>query len=500
MVSYIDQVERKKEADSMFEYINVGKRILKLLNNNGYEAYFVGESVRNSLLEKNISRVDITTNATIDSIKKLFVDCIIEDINEEMIILYFNNYSFYVNTFYHITNGETILYDKHYSKNLIEDLYCRDFTINAVAMSHSGKVSDPLNGHKDIITRRIRHIGKGKKRFSENPELMIKAFALMSELNYSLSIKTEREIKRRRKKLFDCDIDLYIDYLKNIFEGPYSKKAIRMMNKLNLDLALPIFKNSLRFLDNYRKQVTFQEVLLISFLLNGTIDKKYEKYIEDIDKFNKVYTVAILNKKCKYDDITLFNHGLDICLEANKINTILRRSKKRTRKIKKSWENLKIKTPNDLMFNEVDLKRIISPNDYAMIDDILMDASAAVLSGEIQNTFSDVESVVVNLLKQNNIKYNLNGYKDFELIIEEEPKIEEKKETDLDIINKYLINNQINTEEEKTAEELVDIDTDYLEESKKIQELMKKDKRFESEIKKFMANYIDENKEEGDDE
>ena len=78
------------------------------------------------------------------------------------------------------------------------------------------------------------------------------------------------------------------------------------------------------------------DVKKVSTFLNGvnylTINLVIEEGIEDIDKFNKVYTVAILNKKCKYDDITLFNHGLDICLEANKINTILRRSKKRTTK------------------------------------------------------------------------------------------------------------------------------------------------------------------------
>ncbi len=500
MLLYINQVERKKEANSMFEYINVGKRILKILNNNGYEAYFVGESVRNSLLEKTINKVDITTNASIDSIKKLFLDCIIEDINEYLILLCFGNYNFYVNTFYHITNKEVLFYDKHYSKNLIEDLFCRDFTINAVAMSHSGKVSDPLNGHADIIKKRIRHIGNGKKRFSENPELMIKAFALMSELNYNLANKTKREINKRRKKILDCDVDLYIEYLKNVFEGQYAKKAIRMMNKVNLDLVLPVFKNTLRFLDNHRKSLSFQEVLLISFLLNGTFDKRYEKYIEDVDTFNKVYIVALLNKKCNYDDITLFSYGLDICLEANRMNTILRRSRKKTRKIKKSWENLKIKTPNDLLFNEVDIKRIISPKDYFIIEDILMDASVAVLSGEIKNTFTEIQSVVVKLLIQNNIEYNLNGFIKCDVQEENEVKKVERHESDLDIINQYLINNQKNNTEEESINELVDVDLKYLEESKKIQELMKNDKKFASEFKKFMANYIEDEKKEGDDE
>ena len=486
----------------MFDYLNVGKRILKSLNNNGYEAYFVGESVRNSLLEKKINRVDITTNATIDAIKKMFNDCVIDEINEKLIKLYYNNYCYYVNSFYHITNNEAVPQNKHYSRNLTEDLFCRDFTINAIAMSHSGKISDPLNGHLDIKNKRIRHIGKAKKRFSQNPALMIKAFALMSEMNYKLAIKTKTEICKRRKKLLDYDIDLYIIYLRKVFEGPYARKAIRMMNQLNYDLVLQTFKNSLRFLESYKKPLTFEDVLLITFLLNGAIDDKYEKYITDYERFNKIYNVASQNKKSSYDDITLFNYGLDICLEANRINAILKRSRKRQRRIKKRWDSLKLKTPNDLMFNEVDLKRIIHPKYYFMIDDILIDASIAVLSGEIKNTFTDVQTVVINLLNQNNVQYKLNGF----TTIEEEPEEiletkEEKKESDLDVINQYLNKTQISQmQNENQADDLVNIDFSSIENNNKIKELMMKDKNFEKEFKKFISNYIEEDKKEGDDE
>ena len=58
----------------MDDSINIGKRILKTLNNNGFEAYFVGEAVRNFILKKKIVRVDITTNANIMSVKKLFME------------------------------------------------------------------------------------------------------------------------------------------------------------------------------------------------------------------------------------------------------------------------------------------------------------------------------------------------------------------------------------------------------------------------------------------
>jgi hypothetical protein len=137
-----------------------------------------------------------------------------------------------------------------------------------------------------------------------------------------------------------------------------------------------------------------------------------------------------------------------------------------------------------------------------MIDDILIDASIAVLSGEIKNTFTDVQTVVINLLNQNNVQYKLNGF----TTIEEEPEEiletkEEKKESDLDVINQYLNKTQISQmQNENQADDLVNIDFSSIENNNKIKELMMKDKNFEKEFKKFISNYIEEDKKEGDDE
>ena len=38
----------------MDDYINIGKKVLKMINNNGFEAYFVGEAVRNFILKREI--------------------------------------------------------------------------------------------------------------------------------------------------------------------------------------------------------------------------------------------------------------------------------------------------------------------------------------------------------------------------------------------------------------------------------------------------------------
>ncbi len=46
--------------------------LLEKIENEGFEAYFVGGSVRDHLLKREISDVDIATSATPDEIKQIF--------------------------------------------------------------------------------------------------------------------------------------------------------------------------------------------------------------------------------------------------------------------------------------------------------------------------------------------------------------------------------------------------------------------------------------------
>ena len=489
----------------MSEYINVGKKILKTLNNNGYEAYFVGESVRNSILKKAITRVDITTNATLAALHKLFDSSCLE-VSQGTKILKSENYLFYIYTF-KTGDSSNIISAKHYSKNLLEDLSNRDFTINAIAMSYSGKLTDAYNGYQDIIKKRIKHIGKAKIKFKEHPEWIIKSFALMSELGYSLSRKTKREINRRKKYLVSFDVDNYIDDFIKVFNGVNARKAILMMNKTNVDTVLPVFKKVLRLLGSHYKKVGFQDALLIAFLLNGEIDESYNKYIDDYNYFIKLYNLCSQNKTSNYDEITLFTYGLELCLKANVINNILRRCPIKEKKIRKKWKSLRIKTVDDLLFNRLDVERIIHPKDYYVIDDILVDVSVAVIAGEIKNTVTDIQSMVINLLNQNNIRYSFDGshIMKYEEIIKEQNNNSDKKTEDLDIINKHLINQQKRSHEDPNdvfekdnqnkkvtiENELTSINLDFINENEKIKELLKNDKEFEKKLKNFISQYIE---------
>lgn len=516
----------------MDEYISVGKKVLKVLLNNGYEAYFIGEAVRNSILKKNTDIVNIITNADNENIKRVFDGYNYEQHNYNCIKVEYENYEFFIQTFN--TNEykeKNAIFNKHYSRSLLDDLATRDFTINAIAMGYNGKIIDAFDGYNDIHKRRIKHIGNAKIKFKKNPELMIKAISLMSELNYKLANKTKRAINRRKKDLLLCDISLYMADFQKIFNAQYSKKAILMLNKTNLDIVLPLFKKPIRILGSKYHKVNFEEVLLMAFILDGGIDKRYCEYVKDYDTFIKIFDLACNNKTGVYDNVTLYTNGLEVCLEANYVNYLLGRSRKKTRKIKKLWNQLQIKNINDLFFIEKDFKKIINEKDYYIIPDILNEVAIAIDMGEINNTFEDIKEMVISLLAKNNILYYVNGnYTNEEINAKNYQKsdtVEKGYEINNDFeeqdsgnivlenTNDYTTNQRLQYLEQKILEQsqlikeqeqkiqavkkikidqdikdVTDKSIDLIKDNDQLKDKIKDDEDFKDQLQKFISNYI----------
>lgn len=410
----------------MDDYINIGKKVLKMINNNGFEAYFVGEAVRNFILKREINHVEIVTNANIVAVKKIFVDCVSIDIDNFAIKLTYGGKEFYISSYVTLSKvGRKFTNTKVNAKNINEDLLNRDFTISAIAMTHSGRIIDPFNGYKHLQQKKIRYVGNGKVKFLLNPSLIIKAFSLMSELDFNFSLKTKRLILKRKKYLCEKHIIENIEEFKKIFSGQSAKKAIGMMNATNVDMVLPTFKKAIRLLGSNYKTVSFQDFLMMSFILNGKIEKEYISYIDNYENFVAVYDLVIENRKNKFDKITLFKYGVDICLEANRIKKALRYRSSSSKKISRVYKNLRIKSQDDLVFNALDIQKIISPKDYRMVDEILIKVAFAVVNKEIKNTVKDIRKKVVEILIEEKIPYNLEGFKDSQLSVNGSDQTEE---------------------------------------------------------------------------
>ena len=83
----------------MMELLTVGQKVLKTLNEAGYEAYFVGGMVRDQLLGRPIYDIDITTSAKPDVVMSLFEKTIATGLAHGTVTVVIDRFPIEVTTF-----------------------------------------------------------------------------------------------------------------------------------------------------------------------------------------------------------------------------------------------------------------------------------------------------------------------------------------------------------------------------------------------------------------
>ncbi|RLC37189.1 hypothetical protein DRH27_04110, partial [Candidatus Falkowbacteria bacterium] len=190
------------------EYI---KKITDKLEKECFEAFIVGGSVRDLIMDKIPKDWDITTSAKPDEILKVFPAAKYENEFGTVLLPLINEESSASKvveiTTYRSEQGYSDRRhpDKiRFEDKLDKDLERRDFTINAMAIKLKVKsrklkvndyeIVDLFGGGKDIKKKIIRAVGEPIDRFKEDSLRMMRAIRLASELDFSIEPKTERGI------------------------------------------------------------------------------------------------------------------------------------------------------------------------------------------------------------------------------------------------------------------------------------------------------------------
>ncbi|MCQ2513782.1 MAG: HD domain-containing protein [Ruminococcus sp.] len=185
--------------------INIPEKVLKIterLNNNGYEAYIVGGCVRDSLAGICPHDWDICTNALPEQTKLCFKDYKIFDagIKHGTISVVSENEVFEITT-YRI-DGE-YSDNRHpenvtFTRNIIDDLARRDFTVNAIAYNNESGLVDPFNGFSDLKSGIIRCVREPDERFNEDGLRIIRALRFASVYGFEIEEKTAKSIIKNK--------------------------------------------------------------------------------------------------------------------------------------------------------------------------------------------------------------------------------------------------------------------------------------------------------------
>ena len=192
--------------DQMFEN---GKKVVKNLHKNGYEAYFVGGCVRDMIMGKDPKDIDVTTNALPKEVQTLFPKHVDTGLKHGTVTVMMNGEGFEVTTYridgkYEDGRHPT---EVTYTASITEDLSRRDFTMNAIAYDPMEEAFlDPFGGKKDIQNGIIKAVGEPKARFMEDPLRVMRALRFSIKYGFMIEENTKMAMLDPEvlQKLSDC--------------------------------------------------------------------------------------------------------------------------------------------------------------------------------------------------------------------------------------------------------------------------------------------------------
>src|SRR5699024_3124724 len=158
-----------KMKDNWDKTFTKATEVLSIIEENGYEAYFVGGCVRDYLLDRPVQDIDIASSALPKEVMTLFDHVILVGIDHGTVIVCYKKTSYEVTTFRHDGTYTDQRHPDHvtYVRSINDDLQRRDFTINAIAMNRHGEIIDLFSGRKDLKNKIIRTVVNANYRLTE---------------------------------------------------------------------------------------------------------------------------------------------------------------------------------------------------------------------------------------------------------------------------------------------------------------------------------------------
>lgn len=206
------------------------KPVLQRLEAAGFEAYFVGGSVRDMLLQKPIHDVDIASAAFPEEVKKQFDKTVDTGIQHGTVMVLDHGLGYEITTF----RTESTYTDFRrpdtvtFVRSLSEDLQRRDFTINALAMTYDGEIVDLFDGLADLSAGVIRAVGEAEVRFTEDALRMMRALRFSAQLGFQIAPDTRAALQRLAPNLAKIAVERIRVEFEKLLMGQQAAASLTM--------------------------------------------------------------------------------------------------------------------------------------------------------------------------------------------------------------------------------------------------------------------------------
>lgn len=381
-----------------------GQFILDTLEFNGFEAYYVGGSVRDYCMGKSVGDIDITTNALPKQIEALFKHTIDVGIEHGTIVVVVDKTPYEVTTY----RTETTYSDfrrpdsVEFTTSLKEDLARRDFTMNAIAMDKHFNLYDPYDGKSAIEDKEIITVGNPDERFNEDALRMLRALRFMSQLQFDINEHSYGAIKNLVSNVQHISVERIVQEMKKLYEGVNVKASKRLLIESDMYQYIPFFNRVDK--DDLNKSVahSLNNEIIIQLLFNDSVTFKNELKLSNEDKKyintsvqlyddlkNKLETVIVAYKY----DTQLLKNMLKILsdnpsLNINMVDDLLEAIHKK--------ESLTIRSKKNLAVNGNDLMNSLNKRGGPWLKELLDEIERQILFETLPNDFDAIIEWVHN--------------------------------------------------------------------------------------------------------
>ena len=215
--------------------------VMDKLLSKGFQAYFVGGCVRNSILDTEVKDIDISTSAhpieVLEMMKKAGLKAVPTGIEHGTVTVVADKRNYEITTLREDIETDGRKAKVRFSKSILEDAKRRDFTINAIFSEQDGTILDPLNAIPDIFEKRIKFIGDPRERIKEDYLRILRFFRFLAlfgkeDETHEAELTALNDL---RDGLDTISVERKGDEILKLFAAPSLEYSIFLMEKAKIN-------------------------------------------------------------------------------------------------------------------------------------------------------------------------------------------------------------------------------------------------------------------------
>jgi tRNA nucleotidyltransferase (CCA-adding enzyme) len=380
--------------------------VLERIETAGFEAYFVGGSVRDFLLNKVINDVDIATSATPVEVKQIFSKTVDIGIEHGTVLVLYQNQGYEITTFRSEAEYEDFRRPKEvaFIRSLTEDLQRRDFTMNAIAMDKEGNLIDPFHGQLAILNQVIQTVGKAEDRFQEDALRMMRAVRFVSQLSFKIEAETLNALIKLVHLLEHIAVERKQTEFDKLLSGVNRRQAFELILQTNIYSYLPGLSNqedSIKLMLTYEvERLSTREMWALLLFCLRVEKKEIEEFLrgwriplKEIREIQLILHYLYKRFETSWTTYDLYTATKDIFLSSEILYLVISgiEGNDTIQHFIQLYEALPIKERSEMDLTGNDLMKWFDKSGGPWVKELLHQAEQAILDGRVMNNKKSIK-------------------------------------------------------------------------------------------------------------